>query len=275
MNLRRKAPTGQSKRDALERRRARMQSRSSAMARLTVPGVDSQYVRTRSERTRATRLPAFGAADDATTAPERANQDPVRRLGRPGGNRYQEHAQFAERALEARKDVMQVLRAGTLVVATMAMGIMAGAFQLYAYAIMPGLGRTDDRTFVGAFQSIDRAIINPLFMLAFLGALVFTGVAAVTNLGTDGRTVLPWVLIALVLYLIVFVITIRINVPLNDGIKAAGAPDRIADLAAVRQRFDEARWNGWNIVRAVLSTVAFACLAWALVLYGRGTPGGA
>jgi len=37
-------------------------------------------------------------------------------------------------------------------------------FCLYANAIMPGLGRTNDRTFVGAFGSIDRAIINPLFL---------------------------------------------------------------------------------------------------------------
>jgi len=37
-------------------------------------------------------------------------------------------------------------------IALMLMGIMTGVFHLYAYAIMPGLGRTDDRTFVGAFQ---------------------------------------------------------------------------------------------------------------------------
>ena len=36
---------------------------------------------------------------------------------------------------------------------------------------------TDDRTFVTAFQAIDRAIINPLFMLTFFGALVASGIA--------------------------------------------------------------------------------------------------
>ena len=66
-----------------------------------------------------------------------------------------------------------------------------------------------------------------------------------------------------------FVITLAINVPLNDEIKAAGEPGGIADLAAVRARFHEARWVGWNLFRAVASTVAFGCLAWALVLYGR------
>lgn len=166
-------------------------------------------------------------------------------------------------------DPLDVVRAVALVVGTMTAGIMAGVFGLYFTAIMPGLGRTDDRTFVGAFQSIDRAIINPLFLATFFGALVFTGLAAVLHLGGDWRSVLPWILAALVLYLAVVVITLGINVPLNDGIKAAGEPDHIADLGTVRERFDEAKWVRWNVVRAVVSTAAFGCLAWALVLHGR------
>lgn len=73
---------------------------------------------------------------------------------------------------------------------------------------------------------------------------------------------LPWAVAALVLYLATFVVTIGVHVPLNDGLKAAGDPDRIADLAAVRERFDEARWVRWNLARAVASTAAFGCLAW-------------
>ena len=51
--------------------------------------------------------------------------------------------------------------------------------------------------------------------------------------------------------------------------KAAGDPGAIADLAAVRERFDESRWMAWNVVRAVLSIAAFGRLAWALAEYGR------
>jgi uncharacterized membrane protein len=165
---------------------------------------------------------------------------------------------------------MSVLRAVSLLGATMTMGLVAGAFVLYAHTVMPGLKKTDDRTFVTAFQALDRAIINPWFMAGgFLGALLFTLAAALSHLGHDA---LPWIVAALVLYAIAFVITIAVNVPLNDAIKAAGDPDRIADLAAVRERFDEARWAAFNLVRVVTSTAAFACLAWALVVYGRETP---
>jgi uncharacterized membrane protein len=170
------------------------------------------------------------------------------------------------------EESMDAVRALSLIAATMSMGLMAGVFGLYAHTVMPGLGRTDDRTFVGAFQAIDRAIINPWFLAGgFVGALVFTALAAVLHLPADRRSLLPWIAVALVLYLAVFVITVGVNVPLNDAIKSAGDPDRIADLAAVRERFDEARWVRWNNVRTVASTAAFGCLAWALVLFGRAT----
>ena len=51
-------------------------------------------------------------------------------------------------------------------------------------------------------------------------------------------------------------------------IKAAGDPNRIGDLNAVRRMFNEARWVRWNKVRAVAATAAFGLLAWSLVLYG-------
>jgi uncharacterized membrane protein len=165
---------------------------------------------------------------------------------------------------------MSALRTVSLLGATITMGLVAGVFALYAHTIMPGLRNTDDHTFVAAFQSIDREIINPWFMAGgFVGALVFTLAAAVSNLG---RAALPWIIAALALYLIAFVITIAVNVPLNDAIKAAGNPDRIRDLAGIRERFHETRWAAWNLVRVATTTGAFGCLAWALVLYGRSTP---
>ena len=156
-----------------------------------------------------------------------------------------------------------------LVSATVLTGLVAGVFGLYAHTIMPGLHRTDDRTFVGAFQAIDRAIINPWFMSCFFGALVLTGLAAALHLGPGSRGALPWILAAFVLYLATVVITLVVNVPLNDAIKAAGEPDRIADLAEVRRNFNEAGWRAWNLVRVALNTTAFGCLALALIMYGR------
>jgi uncharacterized membrane protein len=156
----------------------------------------------------------------------------------------------------------------TLISATLTMGLAAGVFVVFAHTIMPGLRSTDDRTFVGAFQHLDRAIINPWFMAtAFLGALVCTAAAALTNRGTAAMS---WIIAALVLYLVAVVITMAVHVPLNDALKAAGDPSRI-DVAFARRGFREARWAAWNLVRAATTTSAFGLLAWALVLYGRAT----
>ena len=159
---------------------------------------------------------------------------------------------------------MAELRTAVLIAATVSVGAMAGIFQLYAYAIMPGLARTDDRTFVAAFQRIDSAIINPLFMLNFLGALVLLAAAVALHLGEGEREVLPWAIAALVLYVATVVPTLAVNVPMNDRVKAAGDP-AVIDVTATRREFNERRWAGWNIFRVLATTGALVCLAWALI----------
>src|ERR1051325_12026626 len=125
---------------------------------------------------------------------------------------------------------MNSLRALSLLAATLTMGLAAGAFALYAHTIMPGLKKTDDRTFVAAFQHMARAIITPWFMLtAFLGALAFTVASVALNVGRDA---LPWIAIALGLYIVAVIITFAVNAPLNDAIKAAGDADPTATRAA-------------------------------------------
>ena len=51
----------------------------------------------------------------------------------------------------------------------------------------------------------------------------------------------------------------------------AGDPSRIHDLAVVRERLHFTRWVNWNYVRVATAIGSFACLSWALVLYGRAT----
>lgn len=166
---------------------------------------------------------------------------------------------------------MEFLRTAALIIATMSVGLMAGVMALYANTLMPGLAKTDDRTFVGAFQAIDTRIINPFFLATFMGSLIFTVLSALLHLQEEVRSVLPWIVVAAVLYFATVVIKLTVNVPLNDAIKAAGDPDRITDLAEVRDEFDETKWSRWNRIRVLTTTPAFGCLAWALVLLGRAT----
>lgn len=160
------------------------------------------------------------------------------------------------------------VRTAVLIAATVSTGLIAGLYYGWACSVMPGLARTDDRTMIGAMQSMNVAIINPWFLASLLGSVVLTALAALLHLGGDGRRVLPWILAALVLYTATLISTGAVNVPLNNALDAAGPPDRIADLAVVRERF-EPKWVRWHLARTISSTAAFACLTWALILHGR------
>jgi uncharacterized membrane protein len=155
----------------------------------------------------------------------------------------------------------------SLIAATITTGLMAGLFAAFAYAVMPALKGADDRTFVDVMQRINATIVNGWFMVSFVGALVFAALSAFLA-WRGGGPALPWIICGLALYLVVFVITGTVNVPLNDRLTAAGDPGSIADLAGVRERF-ESVWVTWNVIRAFASSAAFGCFTWALAVYSR------
>jgi uncharacterized membrane protein len=153
--------------------------------------------------------------------------------------------------------------------AMVAMGLLAGLFYAYACSVMPGLGRADDRTLVDAMQQINKAIENPVFFATFLGAPVLVAWALVIERRSGSREALRWIVVALGLYAVVFVVTFAFNIPLNNELENAGDPARIADLARVRDDF-EGPWVAWNIVRTLAITASFGCLARALFVHARG-----
>jgi uncharacterized membrane protein len=134
-----------------------------------------------------------------------------------------------------------------LLAATVDLGLAAGLFATFSYAVMPGLRRVDDPTFVAAMRSMNAAIINGWFALVFVGSLVLTIVAVIVY---DDPA---WIVAALVLYVAVLVITGVVNVPLNNALAAVG------DRAAF-----ERRWVRWNVVRTIGSVAAFGCLVVAV-----------
>lgn len=162
---------------------------------------------------------------------------------------------------------MFALRMAAMVLALLSTGLIAGVFYAYAISVMPALARTGDRTLIDVMQKINVVIINPWFMLGFLGTVGFTALAAALTLGKEHRSTLIWLGVALALNVIAFAVTSALNVPLNDALAAAGDPSAIADTAAVRADF-EAAWVRWNIVRAVLHTAAFLVLCGALFAAG-------
>lgn len=152
-----------------------------------------------------------------------------------------------------------------LVAAIVATGLATGLLYGFACAVMPGLGQVGDRAFLAALGSINRKIINPWFLVTFVGSPVLILGVVVAAFVAGGPQ--PWVPItaAAVMATLSVTITGTINVPLNTALDAAGEASSIADPAAVRARF-ETRWVRANVARTVASTAAFGFLVWAVTI---------
>ena len=148
-----------------------------------------------------------------------------------------------------------------LIAATISTGLVAGLFYGFACAVMPGLGQVDDAAFVTVFRAINRRILNGWFLIAFLGSPVLIVATGVAQLVVGGPQ--PWVPLAAAaaLTVISWVITGRVNVPLNIALDAAGS----ADPTPVRVAF-ETRWRRANIARSAASAAGFGSLIWAIAI---------
>ena len=51
-------------------------------------------------------------------------------------------------------------------------GLSAGLCFTWTNAVVPGIAKLDDRSFLSSFQQMNRTIINPLFIITFFGPSV-------------------------------------------------------------------------------------------------------
>lgn len=163
-------------------------------------------------------------------------------------------------------EMQSVPRRLVAVVATVLTGLSAGFFYAYADSVTRGLARTDDRTYVHAFQMINEEVRTPVFMLVFAGPAVGLALAAVVN--RRQRVAALLLAAALVTYALgVIAVTMTGNVPLNEELAGMTGLDT-AGLASARADFEDP-WNRLNLVRTVAAVGAFVCATTGLAFLGR------
>ncbi|MGF6846502.1 putative membrane protein [Chitinophaga sp. W3I9] len=137
--------------------------------------------------------------------------------------------------------------------------LMGGLFYAYSCSVNPGLGRLSDIGYLSAMQSINRAILNPVFFASFLGSLALLPVCTWAYFSYSVSPGSWCVLGATFVYFIgVLGVTMAGNVPLNNALdKADLTATSAGQLAEQRAAFEE-RWNRLNMVRTVaaVGTVA-------------------
>ncbi|QIP15634.1 DUF1772 domain-containing protein [Spirosoma aureum] len=161
---------------------------------------------------------------------------------------------------------MPTLQTITLASAATTTALMGGLFYAYSCSVNPGLGRLSDVAYLSAMQSINRAILNPVFFIGFMGAAILLPLSTWSHYHqpVSGRF---WLLLgATFVYLIgTFGVTILGNVPLNDALDAFSIQTASAEeITAQRARF-EAPWNRLHAIRTVAAVLAvilviIACL---------------
>lgn len=151
-----------------------------------------------------------------------------------------------------------------LLVTALASGLIAGLFYSYSCSVNPGLGALSDANYLAAMQSINRAILNPVFFLSFMGTLLLLPLSTYQHFGMGTRFYL--LLAATLVYVIgTFGVTITGNVPLNDALDKMNLTGASAnELAAHRLKF-EVPWNRLHTIRTYASVLSFvlvllACL---------------
>ena len=130
-------------------------------------------------------------------------------------------------------------------------GLMAGVFFAFSTFVMSALARLPSPQGIAAMQSINITVINPLFMLAFLGTAIACVLLTITTLLKWQQPSAAYLLAGSLLYLMgTFLVTMFFNVPLNDAL-AKVKPDSLEGANLWMKYLNQ--WTFWNHVRTIAS----------------------
>ena len=133
-------------------------------------------------------------------------------------------------------------------------GLTAGLFFGWAVSVNPGLRRVADDTYIETMQRVNVAIVNPLFILVFMGTPVALIAGAVVNESATSTAL--W--IAAVLYVVgVLGVTVGGNIPLNNALDAFDLPGADAGAAVQRRHSYETPWVRWHNIRTAANIASF------------------
>lgn len=154
-----------------------------------------------------------------------------------------------------------------LLITTIIMGLTAGIFYCWSVSVTRGLALLPDKEYITVFQALNRAILNPLFFVCFMGIAILLPVSTWVNYQRPLPTRFWLLLAASILYLAgVIGVTIAGNVPMNNSLDIFNANTATAAEISAKRTSYEARWNFLNNIRTVsciicLTLTVLACLA--------------
>lgn len=148
-----------------------------------------------------------------------------------------------------------------ILAAVLGSGLIAGVFFAFSTFVMAALGRLPPAQSIATMQSINTTVINPLFMLVLFGTAVLAGYLGYVSYFSWGNIESKLLLFGSLSYIAAIVITLTMNVPLNEALAGLDPAGREA-----QQYWPEFinKWSFYNHLRAANSTMACGFFATAL-----------
>jgi uncharacterized membrane protein len=143
----------------------------------------------------------------------------------------------------------------------MGAGALFGFYFTMSVSIMPGLDATEPYAAITANQDIGRATQKSGFFVALLGTPIALSAAIV--LLWRNATPRNWLVLSMIGWVAMMVITLTLNVPLNnvlDGLIILPDQDGLADLWASYA----VDWQRWNWLRVLTSGLSLVFVAMAI-----------
>lgn len=144
-----------------------------------------------------------------------------------------------------------------LLAAAIGSGVVAGLMFAFSNTVMGALDRLPAGEAVGAMNAINVRIVNPYFLVLFLGTAVVSLLLIVACFVYPEMAARALTLSGGVSYLAgVIAVTVICNIPRNDALaKVAADSPNAAEAWKVYYR----PWVGWNHVRMAAGLIAAVC----------------
>lgn len=149
------------------------------------------------------------------------------------------------------------------VIAALGSGLIGGFFFAFSNTIMRALGNVSPPQGILAMQTINVVVLNPVFLVIFLGTALISLVLAVSAVPQWGEPGAIYRLIGGLLYVVgSFLVTMAFNVPRNNALAAvdAGSAEGAARWAEYLPG-----WTAWNTVRTLAALAAALFLTLTLL----------
>jgi uncharacterized membrane protein len=146
----------------------------------------------------------------------------------------------------------------SLVVATLATGLVAGVFLTFSDFVMRALGRAEPAAGIEAMQMINREVYRSLFATLLLGLALVSILLAVVGIYLAGPDVALWLAAAAGFYIFgVVAVTARKNVPMNQRLDRMEHRSSGARAYWATYTRDWTRWNHLRWVAALAAAIGY------------------